>query len=87
MPTDTHYSEIERLKRLHREAVVGLTALTRLRERSPEDELRLRGLVRLEQRLMDRIEWMEAQNRAAPPLDLVPSSRRGGAPESAALPA
>jgi hypothetical protein len=55
MMSEASQSEIDLLRRLHRGARVQLTALKQLPERSPEDDLRLRALVRLEQRLMDRI--------------------------------
>lgn len=55
-------SEIERLRRLHRGTAVGLHALRILHERSPDDEVQLRTLSRLERRLSDRIEWMEANH-------------------------
>lgn len=61
--SNANHSEIELLKRLHRGAMAGLTALQELQERTPEDDLRLRALVRLEGRLMDRIEWMQAQDK------------------------
>lgn len=79
---DANHSEIERLRCLHRGVVAGVTAFKRLFERSPEDELRLRMLQRLEQRLTYRIDWLLSQ------LDVQdkhagPRSRPAAAPESA----
>jgi hypothetical protein len=74
-------AEIELLRRLHRGARAQLAALAELPERSPENDLRLRALVRLERRLSDRIEAMSrtdnARGRQTPPLrPLAPSSTR-----------
>jgi hypothetical protein len=55
MTSDASHAEIDLLRRLHRGVRVQLTALKQLPERSPEDDLRLRAAMRLEQRLMDRI--------------------------------
>jgi hypothetical protein len=59
---DASQSEMELLRRLHRGAMVSLSALKQLQERTPEDELRLRQLMRLEGRLSERIQWVEAQS-------------------------
>jgi len=56
--SDASHTEVELLTRVHRDAWVQLAALRELPERTPEDELRLRASMRLEQRLMDRIETM-----------------------------
>ena len=58
---DAGHSESELLKLLHRRALVQLTALKQLRERSPEDDLRLRESSHVVTRLMDRIQRMEAR--------------------------
>lgn len=58
MKSDASHTEVELLRRLHRDAWVQLAALKELSERTPEDELRLRASMRLEQRLMDRIAMM-----------------------------
>jgi hypothetical protein len=60
---DTH-AELERLRRLRRGTHVGLCALKQLPERTPEDDLQMRSLVKLDQRLVDRIAWMEGQVEA-----------------------
>lgn len=64
MTSYASHTEIELLRRLHRDAWVQLAALKQLPERTPEDELRLRASMRLERRLMDRIETMTGCNDA-----------------------
>lgn len=85
MTSDASQSEIDLLRRLHHGAQVQLTALKQLPERSPEDELRLRAVMRLEQRLMDRIDAMNDNGSvswAKPPRDVpIP---HGAAPGAAA---
>lgn len=72
-----HHSEIQLLRSLHQRVAKGVDALQRLYERTPEDELRLRMQERLEQRLRDRIAWLQAQ--------YAPRSRTGAAPDSGRL--
>lgn len=86
---DADRAEIERLRCLHRGVISGLNALNELYERSPEDELRLRALVRLEQRLMDRMEWIatHCEPKRAVKVDSVGyghPAAAAGAPDSSA---
>ncbi len=57
--TNDDHTELERLRRLRQGTKVGLSALEKLRERGPQDDLELRSLTKLDQRLVDRIAWME----------------------------
>jgi hypothetical protein len=83
MTSDAIHSEIELLRRLHRGAWVQLAALKQLPERSPEDDLRLRSLMRLECRLIDRIDAMnrhaDGLNRGKPRFRALPANGNGPA--------
>ena len=54
-------AELERLRRLHHRAQLGMSALKQLVELTPQDELELHALTKLERRVIDRIAWMVAE--------------------------
>jgi hypothetical protein len=57
-------AELERLRRLHRRAQLGVSAIKQLVELTPQDELELRALTKLERRLTDRIAWVAGERES-----------------------